>query len=121
MTDQPDYSQPNYIYRARVVSIYDADTMRLDIDLGLNVWVANEPIRIMGIDAPEVRGEEKEAGIVARDFLREMLPAGTMVTIETFKDRKGKYGRWLAAVYYPPVGNVAAALVQNGHAVWKEY
>ena len=87
-----------YHYRALIISVYDGDTVRADIDLGCKVWIRNEPLRLLGIDAPEIRGEERPRGLVSRDFLRELI-LGKEVFIRTLKDRKGKYGRYLAEIY----------------------
>lgn len=97
-----------YIYRAKLTTlrenpIYDADTIYVDIDLGFSTWIMNQTLRLYGINAPEVTGEEKEKGIIARDYLRSALKPNDFV-IKTYKDRydsdkKGKYGRWLADVF----------------------
>ena len=107
----------NYIYAARYVSAYDADTIRLDIDLGFGTWLINQPIRLFGIDAPEVRGPEKLAGKEARDFLRKFLEGNKdNIIINTYKaSNKGKYGRWLA-VLFAEGENVNQLLVREGHA-----
>lgn len=84
-----------YTYRARVSDtskshpIYDADTVRLVADLGFGLQSELGPCRLHGIDAPEMRGEERLAGIAARDFLRDLLEPGLWFTIRTFKDDKG--------------------------------
>ena len=88
-----------YGYRAIVVSIYDGDTMRSDIDLGFGVWLRNQPIRWLEIDTPELRGDERVEGLGARDRVRDLI-LGKEVILKTYKDEKGKYGRWLAEVYY---------------------
>ena len=80
-----------YYYRAKIVSVYDGDTCRADIDLGMGIWVRNEKLRLLRINAPEMRGDEKAAGKVSRDFLRELV-LGREVFIQTWKDRRGKYG-----------------------------
>ena len=49
-----------YEYRAKVVSVYDADTFRVDIDLGFGIWMKNQSVRWLKIDAWEMRGEERE-------------------------------------------------------------
>ncbi len=58
-----------YGYAAVVRSVYDADTIRVDIDLGCKVWISNEPIRLYGINAWEIRGDERDKGIAARDYV----------------------------------------------------
>ena len=116
--------EPNFVYNAVVVSVYDADTIRMDIDLGMNTWIKNEPIRLYGIDAPEVRGEEREEGLISRDYVRELLPAGAEVVIATRKDKKGKYGRYVADVYYSQDGKQVSLnedLVDKGLAEWVSY
>lgn len=55
-----------YYYKGTVQSVYDGDTIRVDIDLGLNIVVKNEAVRLSRINAPEVRGEERERGLAAR-------------------------------------------------------
>jgi len=109
-----------YEYHAVVRSVYDADTIRADIDLGCKVWLRDEPLRLWGINAPEVRGDERQQGIKARDWLRERLPEGKEITIKTHKDTKGKYGRWLATLFLDGV-NLNAALVEYGHAIKADY
>ncbi|MCW4050800.1 MAG: thermonuclease family protein, partial [Candidatus Bathyarchaeota archaeon] len=89
-------SRKPYTYRAVVVSVYDGDTIRADIDLGFGFWAHRRPLRLADIDAPELRGDTLEAGRVARDFLKKLV-MGRDVLIETSKS--GKYGRWLADVY----------------------
>lgn len=51
-----------YHYKAKVVSVYDGDTFTVDIDLGLHTWINGEKIRLNRINAPELRGNEKDKG-----------------------------------------------------------
>ena len=90
-----------YNYRiSKVVSVYDGDTITVDIDLGFNMIMRNQKLRLYGIDTPEMRGEEKEEGKRVRDFVRELLLDNDDVWIKSYRDKSGKYGRWLATVYY---------------------
>ena len=50
---------PQYLYKATVTEVYDGDTITVDIDLGLNVWLKDQTLRLLGIDTPELRGEER--------------------------------------------------------------
>ena len=55
-----------YEYRATIIKIVDGDTVDVDIDLGFNVVLRDERVRIAGIDTPESRTrdlEEKEVWI----------------------------------------------------------
>ena len=107
-------------YQAKIVSVYDGDTITVDIDLGLKTWIRGEKIRIFGINAPEVKGPQRVAGLASRDFLRSKLPEGKLVTINTIKDKQGKYGRYLARVDVDGV-DVATLLVAEGHAQIYDY
>ena len=113
-----------YHYKAIVKSVYDGDTCTVDIDLGLKAWICNEKIRLYGINAPEIRGDERAKGLQSRDFLREKI-SGQEVLLQTFKDRKGKYGRYLGNIWIRDENNnwidVNKLLVDSGHAVYKEY
>ena len=113
-----------YTYRAIVTSVYDGDTCTVDIDLGLHTWVRNEKIRLYGINAPEIRGIERPKGLKSRDFLREQI-LGKESTIETIKDKKGKYGRYIGTIWLKNEKgkeiNISDLLVKKGFAVYKEY
>ena len=76
-----------YHYKAVVRSVYDGDTCTVDIDLGLGTWVHGEKLRLYRINAPEVRGVEREAGLRSRDFLRGQID-DREVYIQTIKDKK---------------------------------
>lgn len=92
-------TEPGYTYRARYVRAYDGDTITVDIDLGLNVWLKDQTLRLFGIDTPEVRGAERPEGIKARDHVRSRLQSAEQIIVQTIKDSTGKYGRWLAIVW----------------------
>jgi len=109
----------SYIYDAVVTAVYDGDTVTVDIDLGLHVWVKCEKLRLNRIDAPEVRGASREQGLVSRDWLREQV-LGQQLVVETIKDSKGKYGRYLAELWLGDV-NINDTLVSEGLAVYKAY
>ncbi len=112
-----------YHYRGRVTSVYDGDTVTVDLDLGLKTWVSGEKLRLYRINAPEIRGEERPAGLVSRDFLRALVQ-GKSVLVETIADKKGKYGRYLAELWIERDDswqNVNDLLVQAGHAEYRDY
>lgn len=111
-------------YKAMVTAVYDGDTCTVDIDLGLHVWIKNEKIRLYGINAPELRGKERPQGLLARDFLRELI-LNKEITLHTIKDAREKYGRYLGEIWVINEKgkslNVNDELVKNGFAVYKEY
>jgi len=108
-----------YTYKARIVSVYDGDTVTADVDLGFHTWVHGEKLRLSRINAPEIRGSERPRGLVSRDWLRERL-MGKEVLIRTTKDKKGKYGRYLVEIFLDG-RNVNDWLVEEGMAEYKEY
>lgn len=90
-----------YAYAARVVRVVDGDTIVAEIDLGFEVYLHNEHLRLLGINTPE-RGEEGYHS--ATDALSERV-GGKEVYVCTVKAKRsdkeqtGKYGRYLATVY----------------------
>jgi len=107
-----------YQYKAKVIKCYDADTITVLVDLGFSISI-QETIRLFGINAPEVRGKERPSGLAARDYLRDRI-LGEDVKLITKKDKKGKYGRYLATVYLGK-SNINLELVRKGYAVEKNY
>ena len=103
-----------YEYRAFVRKVYDGDTVTVDIDLGFEVMLKGQKIRLVRINAPEVRGEQREEGLKSRDALRGKI-GNRWVKIKTQKDKKGKYGRWLGEIWYEDEC-VNDWLITEGHA-----
>ena len=108
-----------YCYKAKVVSVYDGDTCTVDIDLGLKTWVRGEKLRLSRINTPELRGDEREMGLLARDYLRNLID-GKDILLQTIADKEGKFGRYLAEIWLlNPEGewiNVNDQLINSGHA-----
>ena len=103
-----------YTYKARCVSVYDGDSITLDIDLGFNHWMLNQKIRLLGIDTPEIRGHERPEGLVSAERLRGLIE-GKDVLMVSHRDRTGKYGRWLATIYLGNT-NINQLLLEEGWA-----
>lgn len=107
-----------YEYKAKIISIYDGDTVTAEIFVGFNVTI-KEKLRLSGINAPELRGDERPDGLISRDKLREKL-LNKEVIIKTFKDKKGKYGRYIAEIFLEEE-SINEWLVTEGLAIKKEY
>lgn len=113
-----------YRYRASVVRVIDGDTVVVDCDLGMHVWVHNEHLRLARINAPEKRGATYRAGVEAQMFLSQLLPVGLVVYLRTIKDKQEKYGRYLAEIWLQSNDlwvNVNSKMVEAGHAIYQEY
>lgn len=108
----------NYWYSARVEKVVDGDTVDLVVDLGFRTSMRDR-FRLYGINAWETRGDDREKGLAAKARL-EGLIGGREITINTYKDERGKYGRWLAILYVDEI-NINGLLVQEGHAVTAKY
>ena len=68
------------------------------ISVGCHTYI-EKPLRLLDIDAPEVRGEERPMGLISKQALLERLDH-QQVVINTFLDSGDKYGRLLAVIYH---------------------
>lgn len=117
-----------YEYRATIIKIIDGDTVDVDIDLGFNVVIKDERVRIAGIDTPESRTrdkEEKKFGLAAKARVKQLLGKTSILKTRINKngeDMKGKFGRILGdfSVYDEATDSwklLTAMLISEGHAV----
>jgi len=110
-----------YRYKAKVVSVYDGDTVRCDIFCGFGIIKTRESIRLFGINAPEIRGAAKVQGTKSRDYLRSII-LDKEIILETIKDKKGKYGRYLGVIHIEGYDmSVNDMMVDSGMAIYKDY
>lgn len=87
---------PLYIYRARVESIHDGDTMTVTLDLGFSTF-RRVQLRLAGLDTPEVTGASRDAGRAVLNWVALALHGAKEVTVVS--EELDKYGRCLATVY----------------------
>ena len=110
-------------YDVRLLKAVDGDTVDVDIDLGFNIWLRDERVRIMGIDTPESRTSdkvEKLFGKAAKARLKELLTeGGVLVTTEekNGEDMRGKFGRILGDFKTPDGKLVTEVMIAEGHCV----
>ena len=91
-------------YKAKIKRIVDGDTVDVDIDLGFDMILSKQRIRLYGIDTPESRTRDKEEkffGKLASAFIKEHCPVGSYITLRTHLDKKGKFGRILGELIIP--------------------
>jgi len=101
---------------SEVVSVYDADTFRVNVPGWPDIIGKSAPIRVLGIDAPEIRGKcqsEKDAAKAAKQFTVNMLANCKRIELRNIK--RGKYFRILADVYIDDV-SLSDSLIEAGHA-----
>jgi micrococcal nuclease len=83
-----------YEYRAKVIRVVDGDTLHLDVDQGFDSHLLLT-VRLLGINAPENSTAE---GKITTAYLKERIE-GKEIFLKTQKDRREKYGRYLADIY----------------------
>ncbi len=109
-----------YQYKAIITKVVDGDTVDVDIDLGFEVWLRNQRIRLYGIDTPESRTSdkvEKVFGNLAKEKILSFCPVGAKIVLQTkADDSRGKYGRILRELIVDDV-NVNQYMVDNSYAV----
>ena len=84
---------------SKVNSVYDGDTFRVDINSLPPIVGKNIPIRVNGVDTPEIRGKcqyEKNLALEARDFVRDKLSNAKEIKLTNLQ--RGKYFRVVANV-----------------------
>jgi micrococcal nuclease len=102
-----------YEYRARITKVVDGDTLHLVIDLGLDVSIATT-VRLSGVDTPEMSTPEgKAAKIYTQDWVT--VRGGTVI-VRTVKDKREKYGRYLAELLAPDGTSLNQDLLASGNA-----
>ena len=112
MSDNPDA----FVYQAELDRVVDGDTVDVILDLGFDVKLHKQRVRLAGIDTPESRTRdlaEKKLGLAAKERLKELC-------VGTFKIKslgKGKYGRILGITYTEDGQDICQMLIKEGHAV----
>ena len=113
-----------YHYKAKVTKVYDGDTCTVEVDLGMHTFLKDEIVRLNRINAPEVKGPEKEKGLKSRDFLKGQI-LNKEIILETIKDQDEKYGRYLGEIHLEKKPgefmNINDLLVKKGFAEYKKY
>jgi micrococcal nuclease len=112
-----------YEYHAKVINVIDGDTIVVDIDLGFNVVLSNQSVRLLGVDTPESRTSdkiEKVFGLASKDYAKEFIEnCKKQVILRTHKsDDSEKFGRLLGEIINPNSKEVLNnSLVDEGFAV----
>jgi endonuclease YncB( thermonuclease family) len=105
------------VFNAEFVHLVDADT----VDVSLDRWMGDRSVkrlRLLGVNCPETRGPEREAGLAATEFAREWLVSAFDVpyrlVVQT--SRYDRWGRILGRVWRTCDGaELSQALIDAGH------
>jgi micrococcal nuclease len=94
-----------FVYEAKVLSVHDGDTISVEVDLGFQIKFTDK-IRFYGINAPELKIKDvnnkmqiNPEGMKTLAVVNDFIKAGDTIVIETIKDKKEKFGRYLANIY----------------------
>lgn len=108
---------PNSFIEAKVVDVYDGDTITIIFQLGGMFF--KDKLRLASVDAPEIKtrnAAEKAAAIRSRDWLKEQV-LNKHIYVQFGREVKEKYGRLIGYVYPadagPPVNNGPALNVRT--------
>ena len=108
-----------YEYKCTIVRVVDGDTVDVDIDLGFDVWLSKQRVRLYGVDTPESRTRdkaEKARGLAAKDYVVDWCEGQEAIKIQTSLDKRGKFGRVLGRIIGDDDGCLNDVLVDEGHA-----
>lgn len=108
-----------YEYEAKIIRVVDGDSIIVDIDLGFNVTLAKQSVRLYGVDTPETRTKnplEKKCGLLVKEYVQSLLKVNQIYTMKTHLDKKGKFGRILADFRIHTVF-LSELLITKGYAV----
>ena len=97
-----------YEYHATVTEVVDGDTVVVDIDLGFDVVLSNQKVRLLGVDTPESRTSdkvEKVFGLASKDYCKKFVDTckkHVIIRTKIASDvEKEKFGRILGEVVNP--------------------
>lgn len=87
-----------YTYQAYVEKVIDADTIKVRLDLGFDVWT-RQVLRLRDLNAAELDTKE---GQEAKVFIQSHVKESAMIIVRS--SRSDKYDRYLADIFIPQGG-----------------
>ena len=96
-----------------VASVYDGDTFKINLNCSLAVYCEKVPVRVRGVDTPEIKGNterEKQLARKAKVFTQEFLQKGPISLSNCGRD---KYFRLLCDVKNGQNKDLARELIKN--------
>ena len=96
-----------------VVSVYDGDTFKINLNCSLAVYCEKVPVRVLGVDCPEIKGKtekEKKLAQQAKTFTKNFLDNGPISLTNCSRD---KYFRLLCRVNNAKGQNLADELIKH--------
>jgi len=96
-----------------IVSVYDGDTFKINLNCSLAVYCEKVPVRVLGVDCPEIKGKtekEKKLAQQAKTFTKNFLEKGPISLTNCSRD---KYFRLLCEVKNGQGQNLANELIRH--------
>ena len=96
-----------------VISVYDGDTFKINLNCSLAVYCEKVPVRVLGVDCPEIKGKtekEKKLAQQAKAFTKQFLEKGPISLTDCDRD---KYFRLLCKVNNSQGQNLADELIKR--------
>ena len=75
-----------YVYEVNTYRVIDGDSIAVVVHLGFDIH-KKTVVRVIGINTPEVRGDEKPAGVLVKDYVTDFLDGKTLY-LQWIKDDK---------------------------------
>ena len=99
-----------WIVPCHVVRVLDADTIRVDADLGWGIWKRNLDVRVDDLWSPENTTVE---GKLATEWAKTLLPVGSALTLHSRWVLT--FARVVGSLFLPDGSNYADLVVAAGH------
>ncbi len=107
-------------YGVHVTRVIDGDTFVGDVPfhaLGHIFTLHEERFRLQDIDAPELRGATKEAGLESKKFLEDLI-LGKQIRVTVSK--RDSFGRWIVIAFLGDL-EINSHMILKGYADRYEY
>ncbi|HIJ59603.1 MAG TPA: nuclease [Nitrospirae bacterium] len=112
MLCSPSYASDKF----RVTEVHDGDTVSIRISSFIGIPFKNERVRLIGIDAPELKQEPW--GRLSKKYLKKLLSENDwVVRVEFDVDKRDQYNRLLAYFWAKDGSMINEKMLSNGYAV----
>lgn len=96
---------PLYVYKAHLDKVVDGDTIEVRIDVGFDLLLTKQSIRLRGINAAELPAPDRPSADAkraarAKAFVEEKLVGLPFLVVKTYKT--DTHGRFVGDVFYHP-------------------
>ena len=113
-----------YEYLCQVLRIVDGDTIEIDVELGFDMELKKQKVRLYGLDTAESRTTDKtedRVGEFTTAALRDWVSGHSAAILKSREFDRGKYGRILGDIeFYDTMGSAkswADLMSESGLAV----